>query len=194
MLEELQQSGFISIYYPFGKKTRDKIYRLTDEYSLFYLKFIEKHIDQGENVWLALSQTQRYKSWAGYAFESICIKHLQQIKQALGIGGVYSFAATFYQKGNDEQDGAQIDLVLDRQDGIINLFEIKFSNTAFEITKDYAEKLRNKMWVFQKITKTNKQIFISFLSTFGLKTNKHSLGLVQNDMGMEVLFREIILY
>lgn len=194
ILEELSQSGFISVYYPFGKKRNKKIYRLTDEYSLFYLKFIEQHIDQGENVWLALSQTQQYKIWAGYTYETICLKHIAQIKQALGITSVYSFASTFRHQGNEDEKGVQIDLLLDRNDGIVNLFEIKFSNAAFVINKDYAQRLREKMWTFQSQTKTNKHIFISMLTTFGVKKNMHSLGLIQNDVTMDALFREVMVY
>ena len=90
------------------KKKRGKLYRLTDEYSLFYLQFIERNILQGENIWQMLSQTQAYKTWSGYAFESICLKHISQIKKALGVSGVYSLATVFSQKGNENKQGTQI--------------------------------------------------------------------------------------
>jgi len=86
----LEQSGFITSYYPFGKKKKEKLFRLTDEYSLFYLQFIEKKKKEGKGTWQHLSQTQQYKIWSGYAFENICLKHIPQIKKALGIAGVYS--------------------------------------------------------------------------------------------------------
>lgn len=85
VLEELLQSGFISSFRPFGKKKKEKLYRLTDEYSLFYLQFIENKEHEGENIWHHLSQTQPYKTWSGYSFESICLKHIPQIKKALSI-------------------------------------------------------------------------------------------------------------
>ena len=85
VLEELGQSGFITEYFPFGKKKKDKLYRLTDEYSLFYLKFIEDKKRGGASTWRHLSQTRQYKIWSGYAFESICMKHLPQIKKALSV-------------------------------------------------------------------------------------------------------------
>jgi hypothetical protein len=80
-LDELNQSGFISIYHPFGKKKKDSLYRLTDEYSLFYLRFIESSKNEGEGAWQHLSQTQTYKIWSGYAYENICLKHLSQVKK-----------------------------------------------------------------------------------------------------------------
>ena len=87
ILDELEISGFISIYYPFGKKKKDTFYRLTDEFSLFYIQFMENKGNKGEGIWQQLSQTQDYKSWSGYTFESICMKHVNQIKKALGILG-----------------------------------------------------------------------------------------------------------
>jgi uncharacterized protein len=98
VLEELNQSGFIDSYAPFGKKTKDRLYRLTDEYSLFYLQFIENQEFTESGTWLELSQTQEYKIWCGYAFENICLKHIPQIKKALGIAGVYSTASSFLKK------------------------------------------------------------------------------------------------
>ncbi|MFM7400250.1 MAG: ATP-binding protein, partial [Bacteroidota bacterium] len=125
-LDELEQSGFVNVYYPFGKKVRDKVWRLTDEYSLFYLQFIEDKLMQREHNWMNLMDSQSYKTWSGFAFENICLQHLPQIKKALGISGVYTEASAFYKKGDDESDGAQIDLILERKDRVINLFEIKF--------------------------------------------------------------------
>jgi len=188
-LEELSQSGFISEYFPFGKRN-DLIYRLTDEYSLFYLQFIEKRKRETGDVWKHLSQTQNYKSWSGYAFESVCLKHIAQIKTGLSIGGIYSQASSFYVKGNKTSKGAQIDLVLDRNDHVINLFEIKFYNEVFSLTKSYATKLKEKLSAFKTHTKTKKQIFWTLISTFGISPNQHSLGLIDSVLDMDVLFED----
>ena len=188
VLEELIQSGFISDYFPFGKKKKEKLYRLTDEYSLFYLQFIERHRFQGGNIWQHLSQTPAYKTWSGYAFESICLKHVERIKQALGISGIYTLAASFHKKGTDTDEGAQIDMVFDRNDRTINLFEIKFYNKPFTISKDYAEQLRQTTWNFQAETKTVKQISWVFITTFGLVPNAHALGLIAKTLTLDDLF------
>ena len=188
VLEELEQSGFISSYYPFGKRKKDMLYRLTDEYSLFYLRFIEHNKDSGNETWNQLSQTQSAKVWSGYAYENTCLKHLPNIKTALGISGVYTQASTFLFKGNEEEKGAQIDLVLDRNDRIINLFEIKFYNTEFTLSEADAKALRNQMWTFKEKTKTKKHLMIVLISTFGMEHNKHSLGLVEKILTLDDLF------
>jgi len=190
LLEELEQSGFISVYYPFGKKKKDMLHRLTDEYSLFYLHFMERQKQDGAGTWKHLSQTQAYKIWCGYAYENVCFKHLPQIKKALSIGGVYSMSSSFYKKGTSDTPGAQIDLLIDRNDQIINIFEIKFYNKPFTISKAYAEQLRNKLDVFEESTKTQKQLFLTLITTFGLKHNQHSLGLVQQVLTLEDLFEK----
>jgi len=187
-LEELEQSGFIKAYLPFGTKKNTFIYRLTDEYSLFYLQFMETKRNETSGIWKHLSQTQSYKSWSGYAFESICLKHLPQIKKAMNIGGVYSLASTFYKKGTKKEKGVQIDLVLDRNDHVVNLFEIKFYKEAMHLSKSYAISLKEKMTAFKKATKTRKQLFWVVISTFGLKHNENSLGLIDTVLEIDDLF------
>ena len=188
VLSELIHSGFVTDYYPFGKKKKQMLYRLTDEYSLFYLHFIENKRLQERGMWKRLSQTSVYQSWSGYAFESLCLKHISQIKKALEIGGIYSETASFYFAGNEDLPGTQIDLLIDRNDGVINLCELKFYKNSFVLTKEYAEKLRLKRRVFTTLSKTKKQIFITLITTFGMLPNKHSIGLVDNSMDINALF------
>ena len=188
VLEELHQSGFIDSYAPFGKKTKDRLYRLTDEYSLFYLQFIENQAFTESGTWHELSQTQAYKIWCGYAFENICLKHIAQIKKAMSIGGVYATASSFLKKGNATEKGTQIDLVLDRNDQTINLFEMKFYNQSFAVSKEYAQILQSKKWVFEAETKTRKHLFLTLVTTFGITPNEHSVGLVDQVLTTDDLF------
>lgn len=188
ILDELIVSGFISNYFPFGKKKKKLIYRLTDEYSLFFLSFIENKVHEEEHIWQKLSQTQSYKTWSGYAFENACLKHIPQIKKSIGIGGIYSQSAAFYKKATKGEAGAQIDLVIDRNDQVINLFEMKFYNEEFVITKEYADKLRKKMSVFREVTKTKKQLFYIMVTSFGLKKNQYSSSLIAQDLTLDDLF------
>ena len=186
-LDELLHSSFISEYFPFGKKKREKRYRLTDEYSLFYLKFIERLKHEGTGVWENFSQTPAHASWSGYAFESICLKHLPQIKKALGISGVFSTHSSFYHHGKDGMEGCQIDLLIDRNDRVINLCEIKFAASEFIITKAYAKGLRRKAALFKHYSKTKKQVFLTFITTYGLLPNEHST-LVDRELALDDLF------
>lgn len=187
-LSELVNSGFVSSYYPFGKKRKTMLYRLTDEYSLFYLQFIEPNRRNVKGAWKALSQSAVFKSWSGYAFEGVCLKHIEQIKNALQIGAIYSENSGFVFKGDDFLSGIQIDLLIDRNDQVINICEMKFYQTAFSINKSYAEQLRKKASIFSEVTNTKKQIFLTIITTFGLLENKHSQGLIDNQLTMDILF------
>jgi len=190
VLMELSESGFITAYPTYGRKKKEQLIRLTDEYSLFYLKFIEGN-KLNQDTWMTLSQTQSYKIWCGYAFENVCLKHLKEIKKALEIGGVYTVASSFYKKGTDESVGTQIDLLIDRNDHIINLIETKFHNVSFTVSKEYAHKLREKIRIFQESTQTNKQVFLTLITTFGITSNKHSVGLVSSDLDINIFFRNV---
>ncbi len=190
VLTELSESGFITAYNAFGKKKKGKLYRLTDEYSIFYLRFIEPNLSEKQGIWSSLSQGQAYKIWCGYAFENVCLKHIDQIKKALGISGIYTRSASFFKKGDKQNQGTQIDLLIDRNDRTINLVEIKFYDGLFTISKDYAKKLRQKIQVFKESTQTKKQVFLTMITALGLKSNIHSVGLVDNDFASEVLFKE----
>lgn len=190
ILEELVQSDFIMAYQPFGKKKKDKLYRLVDAYSLFYLQFMEQTTYGGQGAWIQLSQTQAYKVWSGYAFEGICMQHLTAIKKALGISAVYTTTFSYLQRATEEDKGLQVDMLMERADQIIHLFEIKFHNTEFVLSKDYAERLQACMQAFQRLSKTRKQVFLTFITTFGLKANKYSISLVNQSLTLDDLFLE----
>jgi len=189
LLEELTESGFITPYIPFDRTVKDSIYQLTDEYSHFYMKFIENRRPEGPGTWSRFATGSSWKSWSGMAFENICMKHIRQLKQALGIESVYTEASMWRYRGNKEEQGAQIDLLIDRQDQCINVCEMKFSINPFEITKSYAAELQNKLSVFRTKTKTNKTLFLTMVTTHGTKNRDNYVGLVQNEITMGALFR-----
>ena len=188
VLEELTESGFVSEHTPFDKKKKERIFRLSDEYSLFYLRFVEKNKAEEEDVWNKLSQTQSFKTWSGYAFENICLKHVPQIKKALGISGLYSSTSSFVKMSKGKEKGIQVDLLIDRNDHVINLIEIKFYNTTISLDKSDADALREKLGVFQESTATKKMGNWVILSTFGLKPNVHSQGIIAQSLDMNALF------
>lgn len=188
VLEELEQSSFITAYQPWGKKKKDRLYRLTDEFTLFYLRFMDGKTFQGDAVWESFSQTQSYKVWTGYAFENVCLKHIPQIKKALGISGIYTEAASYYHKQTPEVAGVQIDLLLDRNDNVIHLFESKFYNTIYHPTAAQLHDLRGKVARFQAHSRTRKQVFLGFITTFGLLDSPAHQDVIQHSLTMDVLF------
>jgi hypothetical protein len=191
LLDELTESGFISSYLPFGKTSKDALYKLTDEYSLFYLKFIDGSKATGQSTWLRSLSGSSWTSWSGYAFESICIKHISQIKKAIGIKDVHADISAWRHQAKDKTDkGAQIDLLIDRNDFCINICEMKFSSSPFEISKAYAKELESKLAVFQDKTKTRKTLFLTMITTYGVKNSLNYPGLVQKEVTMEALFDE----
>ncbi len=191
LLEELLESGFITEYIPFDRTTKDLIFKLTDEYSLFYLKFIENNQSFGTGTWLLKSASPSWVSWSGLAFENIWLKHIPQIKKGLGISAVYTHESIWRYVAKKGETGAQIDLLVDRQDNCINLCEIKFSNKVFTLTKDEADNLTPKRWVFEEKTGTKKTIFVTLLTTFGAAMNEHYLNHVQSQLKMDVLFEPL---
>ncbi len=186
VLEELEISGFIKKYAPFQRRTQNSLYQLTDPYSLFYHKFIKNLKSDSNSTWSNLLDSSTYRAWVGYAFEYVCLSHIYQIKKALGISGIYTEESSWI--GKTDEIGVQIDLLIDRKDGIINLCEMKFTSDKYEITKDYSNQLRSKVNVFKKLTETKKTVFLTMVTSFGLKQNQYSLGLVQNSLTIEDLF------
>lgn len=189
MLNELEESGFITPYIPLGKTKNDSVYKLSDEYSLFYLKFIENAKDPGPGAWTRQSSTSAYTIWSGFAFETVCLKHVLQIRRALGIEGVFTHVSSWRHKGSKANQGAQIDLLLDRGDHCINICEMKFSNDEFAIDKKYASELDNKVSVFRNETKTKSNIFLTMVTTYGTKKNEHYTSRIQSEVTMEDLFK-----
>jgi uncharacterized protein len=174
ILIELEASSFISKLLPIGKKQKEALYRLSDEYSLFYLKFIEKKSRNAKHEWLKIAQTDVYKIWCGYAFENVCIRHVDAIKTALGISGIYTEVSSYWYKGDDTESGFQIDLLIDRADNAINICEMKFVNDDFRMTQSYSTQLRQRREAFRRVSKTKKMLFNTLITTYGLKNAENS--------------------
>ncbi len=183
-IEELIVSDFIVEQLPFGKKKRGVTYRLIDEYSIFYHRFIKPNKKYIPKMWQQIAASQSYKIWTRYAFEAICHKHIEAIKQALGITAVYTEISGLYVPNTDNKEGFQVDLIIDRKDDTINLCEIKFYASVFTINKNYYQQLLQKRQRFIEHTKTKKQVFLTFISNNGLN---------QNDYATEIIDASIIL-
>lgn len=192
ILDELVESGFIQSTLPFGKSTKETLYRLADEYSLFYLQWIERQRRDSTGGWLSLRGTPKWRAWSGFAFEALCMKHVNQINQALGIAGVSTSVSSWKYRGTmeDGDEGTQIDMLIDRADACINLCEMKFSEAEFTIDKHYANRLQSRRETFRRISKTTKSLFLTFVTTHGIRSNPHALEVVDASLTMDALFQK----
>ena len=186
ILTELEESGFVRKYNAFGKKERHSLFQLVDFYTLFYLKYIQKSSKSTDNFWINSFDSPKFRAWSGYAFELLSLVHISQIKIALGISGIESTA--FSWRSKDAENGAQIDLIIDRKDQAINICEIKFSVGEYTVTKALAKNLRNKLGTFRTETKTRKSVMLTMVTVDGVRHNEHSLGLIHNEIKLEDLF------
>jgi len=196
-LQELEDAGFIESFIPYQHKEKGIYYRVIDEYTLFYLKWIDpvinniKRRDKEQGYWLSKQKSAGFESWAGYAYEAICYKHVSQIRKALEIGpGVEIGTWRYVPRRKDLKEGAQIDLLFDREDGVITLCEIKYTTKPFIIDKSYAKKLLNKVDVFKEQTRTSKQIFIVMISAHGIQKTVYSEEYITGVVVQEDLMKE----
>lgn len=194
-LIELEEAGFIVNFKPHGHVKRGQYYRIVDEYTLFYLNWIKpvvesiRHHSKPRGYWEGLSKSASWKSWSGYAFEAVCYKHIENVRIALKIPITANIGAWRYspRKGKKE-NGAQIDLLFDRDYGVVTICEIKYSDSIFEIDKPYANNLLNKIEVYKKQTLSGKQIFVAMISASGIKQNTYSKELIANQAMLSDLF------
>lgn len=187
VLDELEYCGFIRKYSGYGKKTKQAIYQLTDNYTLFYFKFIKQNKNNDEHFWSASIDSAMHRAWSGLAFERLCMAHTQQIKSGLGISGVLSNIFSWRKDADENGEGAQIDLLIDRNDQVVNICEMKYSLSEFSIDAEYERNLRNKKSAFIETTNTRKAVHLTMVTTYGIRQNCHS-GIVQSEITLEDLF------
>ena len=192
MLKNLESCDFIRVYLNPVKKEKGKIYQLTDMFTLFYLRFVKGRSGRDKHYWTNINQSGIKNSWSGYAFEQVCLHHIDQIKSKLGISGIQSDVYAWSEKAFDDADGniwegGQIDLIIDRSDNVMNLCEMKYSKDEYSITGKYAEKIRTRESCFRISVKTKKALRCTFVTTYGIKANENS-SIVDNQIRAEDLF------
>lgn len=182
LLRSLEESDFIRKFRYFGEKAKHTRYRLVDNFCLFHLYFLHRKTTDDPQFWQHNQNSPSVNSWRGFAFENVCADHVWQIKFALGISGVHT--ETFSWRGRE----SQIDLIIDRDDRLINLCECKFSSREFVIDKEYDTVLRERQAAFMEETGTRKSTMMTLITPFGLKRNEY-FGRIQNTITSEDLFR-----
>ena len=164
------------------------MYQLIDNFTLFYFRYFLKNSKRSENFYSSTEGTPVRNSWNGLAFERVCFWHINQIKQKLGISGVGAGINSWFTKPTNLYDGAQIDLLIDRDDRIVNICEIKFCRNDYVIDKAYSNNLRNKVSTFQTATKTKKAVRLTMITVYGIKRNQYS-SIVNSQITAEDLFK-----
>jgi len=193
-LYELTAAGFIQGYTPYGYSKKEMYYRVLDEYTLFYLRWIEPHLHSGhpfsENHWQIEMKTPAWQSWAGYTYEGICMKHGEQILKALKLDRIGCRMSSWRNvaAAKSTSSGAQIDLLFDRNDDAITLCEIKYSEKPYVLDKATAKSLLQKRELFIEITKTKKQIFTALITTSGLKPGLWNDEVIDSIVDLGALF------
>ncbi len=176
MLDNLERCDFITSYAQYGNKNKLTLYRLADFYTLFYLRYVNGNNSRDEQYWQHHFTDRSVESWEGFTFEELCLHHLPQIKQGLGISGMATEASSwrFVPAQGDQRKGAQIDLVVKRADKIVHLIEMKFSEHPFVITKEYEERLQQRKNLFMELTKLKRGAVHTFITPVGLKNGIHT--------------------
>lgn len=190
ILRNLERCDFIVSYQQFGNKSRGILYRLSDFYTLFYYKFVDKNDSKDEEWWSHNYNSRSVEAWQGFSFELICLTHVPQIRQKLGISGIATSASSwrYTPPKNSKDRGCQIDLVIERGDRVVNLCEMKFCIAPFSMTAAYEEEIRRRIRLFKEKTKTNHALNSTFVTTFGVASGRNT-GIVDSEVTAEDLFK-----
>ena len=96
------------------------------------------------------------------------MQHLEQIKKALGFNAVISSAHSWFYRPQDGSKGVQIDLLIDRDDNVINLCEIKYYKTKFKVTEEEYLRLEHCRQTFIEHSKTQKSVLLTMITVDGI--------------------------
>jgi len=186
ILDELELCGFIRSYPNYLMDDNLCLYQLTDPFSLFHLRFIKGKKPRNQRFWTSNLENPALSVWKGYAFERVCYRHIEQIKQALGITAISTDTSSW--RSRKSSPGAQIDLLIDRKDGIINVVEAKYSKSEYIITAKEEAELRKKIAVFEAETSSKKAVHLTMMTTYGIVKNTHS-GIIHSEVTLDALFQ-----
>ena len=187
MLKALIASDFVSRYVPFGEKKTCEHYKLIDPFCIFYLHFVASQNSLNADFWTLNQSSQSIVSWRGFAFEEVCLRHIGQIKAALGISGVVSRQSSWKTNGSGDVPGSQIDLLIERKDNVVNMCEMKFYNDEYVVSRAYERVLTSRFNALKECLPKRCAIHNTLITTYGLKYNEYS-GVFQNVVTMDALF------
>ena len=177
-MNALISGGFVIKYNSFGNGKRESFYKLTDPFCIFYLRFVKDMSGAFSVNWVNISETPSVTAWKGLAFENVCFNHIRQIKAALGISGVSTRETLWSKRGTEETEGAQIDLIIERRDNVVNMCEVKFSSDEFSVNKDYHFTIIRRTNMLREKVSKKAAIYSTLITTYGLKYNEYSSDFV----------------
>lgn len=178
-------SDFIVAYRKYDYPKREVYYRLCDNFSKFWLTFCYNNLTTNTSFWHDNQQLPQVRAWCGFSFETVCFNHIAQIKQALGIEGVQTEVCPW--QSRTEKDGAQIDMIIDRADNVMNICKMKYSEDDYAITASYDKTLRHKLTALREETGCRKNLRLTLVTTYGLRANEYA-GRIQKVITMDDLF------
>ena len=187
LLKALIASDFVTRYVPWGNAGNEEYYKLSDCFCWFWLHFKEKLEISEQDYWLHHMKEPEITSWRGIAFEEVCLQHIQQIKMALQIAGVASQESSLIVSGDNDTEGMQIDLLIDRADDVVNVCEMKFSKSNYVITKSYADRLMRHIDQLER-AQPNKKYHLTFVTVNPIERNAYS-DIVKSSITSDELFR-----
>ena len=164
-LDDLEKCGYIRKYRNPYEKYRPDIYQLIDPFLLFSFRFMD---DEPLDSWLGFEGSPAYYAWRGNAFEMVCTSHTKQIKQALGIAAVQT--ECFPWSSSETKPGAQVDLVIERRDGVTDLCEMKCTDAPFSVDAATLESLNRKRDVFRQESGTANTVHSVLVSASGFRS------------------------
>lgn len=173
-LQNLEECGFIRKYMVREKKVikeNGSIYQLVDPFTLFHLYF-ESKAKRDSRFWENHLNTPVINTWLGLSFEKVCLLHTKQIKETLKVDGISTQQYSWRSKNSDP--AVQIDLIIDRADGMINLCEIKYSGADYTLTESEYKKIETRAAAFANETGTRKGIFKTLITASPIKKNQYS--------------------
>ena len=186
VLQNLVDCDFVRFYKDYGKISKQGLYQLIDPFTLFYFNFIKKYGTSEKAFWHYQVGTNLHNTWAGLAFEQLCLNHYKQIEQKLGISGIITHVFS-WRASNMSEEHAQIDLVIKRNDKVVNVCEMKFYEVEYSMKKKDYEDMQRRIRTFRKENKGCRIIHPVLVTTEGLKQNEYS-SIFQNVVVLEDLF------
>ena len=186
-LAELEQCGFIRSYHVIGACSSAIVYQLMDSFTLFHFNFIKNNIKHSERFWSSSLGSPMYHAWRGLSFERLCLQHVNKIKEAIGIGGVDAEVGCWRHVADEQcPHGAQIDLVIDRADNVVDLCEMKCTDSPYRILEGDMSEMKRRCEIYRMVTRTRKSIHMLLVSANGTEP-----GMYRNEINCEVTLNEL---